>query len=950
MPAPRSSARRAPLGGVALLLGVGAGTSVLATLTVLVRDAAPHASAGAAGAALFAVGLALGARGAARNADDVARPARRAAWLLALLAGVAAAAPRSVPWLYDLLPGSGLAAALGGALPALLSTGLLLGFLLPLLACHGVRDLERAARPGVTVLAGAFAGLALAAPLSTWITAGVAPAWTEALPAALLLLAALPAARAGRGPETEVAAPAGVPGRQGEGRGVAWPVLAASVLAGPLAVALTRLLEPVMDAGVHARDALLGAAALAAAAGLGLGWFVTRRRERPAGLTPWGLALASAAALAVLVSDEHRAERVLAIAPGDGTAWRVGWTALLAVGPPAALLAAALPPALKVRCDWTGRPGQATGRLVARTSAGLALGAVVGGWIVVPRLGAAPTVVAVAGLLLALAVVTRLRTPGRWRTAEALLFLAALGALAWPGMWQRLTEAAPRASTLWLVRGRGSAPLPVLPEPADVHVVAELLGLEETEPRLPGRLERVQGLYIPGRSQLALADGLELAGGGTTASGWERSSVEVLLGHLAFLHGSPRRALVVGYGTGDVVRALHAAGCEDIAATDGEPAWLEYASTGALGPLPPGLRTLAARSPRGALRTAGDLAGGPCDIVVLDAAPLARRGHADALSPAAFSELHEALAPGGHAVLAFDLDDLDVTALEGVIGSFEAQFPAAVVWLAEDALALTGRRFAPAPTPADRPADFVPESPSSPRVQAWRPGQLSLRAMRAAAVARSAARLHTHANDAAALAWGVSGARLARAEPTARAALQGEPAASLQAPTRYPSWVRAFADVGEEGATAPALGLDRLPPSGVPLLDPMRLLERLQEAGRAGWTDDREVDRGSAGADAEGRRAAATLSRQEARPWIETAQRAWSHGKLAEALDAARKAAEVAPGYAPAFELLAFLTGCRDADDPAVAAALAHVPDRERARRIAAWFGQTPAPLETENE
>ena len=112
MPGHPHPARRAPLGGVALLLGLGTSTAVLATLTVLVRDAAPHAGAGTAAAALFALAVALGAWSAARSADDVARPARRAAWLLVVLAVVAALATRSVTWLYALLPGSGLATAL----------------------------------------------------------------------------------------------------------------------------------------------------------------------------------------------------------------------------------------------------------------------------------------------------------------------------------------------------------------------------------------------------------------------------------------------------------------------------------------------------------------------------------------------------------------------------------------------------------------------------------------------------------------------------------------------------------------------------------------------------------------------------------------------------------------------------------------------------------------------
>ena len=81
---------------------------------------------------------------------------------------------------------------------------------------------------------------------------------------------------------------------------------------------------------------------------------------------------------------------------------------------------------------------------------------------------------------------------------------------------------------------------------------------------------------------------------------------------------------------------------------------------------------------------------------------------------------------------------------------------------------------------------------------------------------------------------------------------------------------------------------------------------------------------------------------------MDAARSAWMTGPIEAAVRAARDATEIAPGYAPAFELFAFLAGCRDAADPAVAEALAHVPDRERARRIASWFGQTPAPLETE--
>lgn len=1063
MPGHPHPARRAPLGGVALLLGLGTGTAVLATLTVLVRDAAPHAGAGAAAAALFALAAALGAWGAARGADDVARPARRAAWLLVLLAVVAALATRSVTWLAGVLPPTKLAASLGCALPALAVLGLVTGALLALLACHGVRDLERASRPGVTVLAGVLAGLALAAPISSWLTSGLAASWVELLPGAPLLLAAGLAARAGRGPIAELAAPAGVPGRQGEGRGLAWPVLVASVLAGPLAVALDRLLEPAMDAGVHARDALLGSAALAAVIGLAIGSVAARLRERPAGLTPWGFALAAAAALFVLVSDEHRAERLLAIAPGEGSALRLWWTALVAVGPPAALLAASLPPALKVRCDWTGRPGQATGRLVARAAAGFAVGAVAGGWLVVPRLGAAPTVVAVAGLLLAVAVAMRLRTPGTWRIAEALLFLAGLGGLAWPGVWQELTEAAPRASTLWLVRDRGHAPLPVLPEPADVHLVAELLGLEETEPRLPGRVERIEGLRVPGSGRLVLADGLMIAGqepvNDTLAS---PNACEDLLQALAGGPGAvPDRVLVVGYGTGELVRALASSKCRDIVATDAEPAWLAWVATGQEGQLPDAVHTLAPRSPRGALRGAQDLLDGPCDLVLVAAAPLARGGHADVVSPASFAELHAALRPGGEAVVAFDVGDLDAEDLEAIVAAFSLQFEGARLWVVEGCAALDGYRH-PAPSRADPDGTRVEAVPTRKwSAGAWLGGRWALVplpldetdpvaqthvAARAGQVAWNLGsnRLARHVTTAHAWVLDRLDEHLAAASPTYEEELlpygemaetlwaanellrRGQPAEALQRAIPDHDAVRldprlagirlailgalppsdahqdlirrihaqllpeakeqleAARVMGRHGAAAEAVQwlrahIDALQSSRLRVEGPLlharlaqlqftakgRSAENDAEAytllvGDPATYDDPELfalmldvrpaDATEGPSPAEGRRALATLQRRTSRKLMDAARSEWRAGPIDAAVQAARRATQAAPDYAPAFELFAFLAGCRDAADPAVAEALAHVPDRDRALRIASWFGQTPAPLETETK
>ncbi|MCA9317745.1 MAG: hypothetical protein KDB73_19830, partial [Planctomycetes bacterium] len=254
----------------------------------------------------------------------------------------------------------------------------------------------------------------------------------------------------------------------------------------------------------------------------------------------------------------------------------------------------------------------------------------------------------------------------------------------------------------------------------------------------------------------------------------------------ALLHPQPRCALVVGYGTGGAVRALAAAGCKRIAATDDEPAWLHYVAAGNTGELAPAVRTLAALSPRGALRGARDLGGGPCDVVIGAASPLARGGHADVLTRPAYEELQGALAPGGVAVLCLDADDFDANDLESVAAAFAGTFPGGLAWAADDKLVLVGRRDVPCEIDGERWESMLAGGSLRDAAGRLGPGGLAsgLVHLPAPAEAVDARSRPSVAPRAGRLGWEVASRRLRRSATGARAWLAALPpdVASLYRP------------------------------------------------------------------------------------------------------------------------------------------------------------------------
>lgn len=707
MPGRVPLADRALVGAASLLLGAGAGTAALAGLAHWERDLSPHPLLLTGASGIVGLALALGARWGGRRADDLPRPLRRAALLLLLLA----AWTRAVPWILETLATwaaatDGALAPLAAAAAALGPLGLLLGAALPLLARQGSSDLTAAGALGANVLAGVVLGLSLAtwsAPALHVLLAG-GPA-AAALPV-VLMVAALLAFVVDRRRGRRADAPAGVPGRHSEGRDMAWSVLLAGALLGLGGAAGARLLEPALDAGSLAPALLLGAAALAGCVGLFLAGALARHASRPAVVLAWVLGLAGATFVWVLVRSGPLALRRLGVAPGAGTLLGTGGQVLLVVGPTALLLGAIVPLAVQVRSDWTGRPAEALGRLVAGLCAGAVLGALVGSWGLVPALGAPATLVAAAAVAMAGATVVALRTPGRGRLPLVGAGLVALALLAWPGVLAGLAGRAPQPTTLWLLRSTTTAPLPALRDAGDVGLFADLLGLRVDNAGVRGRQASLVRLAGAGRSPRWLADGLEIAGGGadrrvTAPAGeaFEPEAAEVVLGLLAAaLHPAPRRVEVVGMGSGVVPRLLAAAGATSIGVTDLEPRWPEVldAEMGAdTAPWPPEVDAIRARSPRAAVRHAAARQPGHLQAIAINLMPLARPGHADLLDGSGLADVAAALADGGLAVIALDLDDLDRAAAVGVVAAFEATFPASTLWRLPGHLLLAGRRGTP---------------------------------------------------------------------------------------------------------------------------------------------------------------------------------------------------------------------------------------------------------------
>lgn len=386
--------------------------------------------------AAFMAGLGLGGLLAGRVADRISRPMRAYAALEALIGVYAVGFPTVLAWLEPLY------LALDATLPvvglALLLPTTAMGATLPLLARITTDELGTAGDRLGTLYAvntaGAVVGTALAA---FWLLPRLglsATTWVAAIGNLAIAAVALAIDR----PVAATARPPGTPARATLLMGV----MAAAGFAGMVyEVTWTRVLALVLGATVHAFAVMLLAFLVGIAIGGKLGGTVAdqiRDRWGPSGglvalalvqvgvgASSWGLALTYAELPYLYVG--------LFDALGVGA--RPGWALVASLGiagavmtPPAILMGAAWPLAVRGALDDPGAVGQSVGWIAGANTLGGALGALLAGFVILPQLQVTGALTAAmwmnAGAAAALALAA-------WRGSRpAVIPLVAAGALA----------------------------------------------------------------------------------------------------------------------------------------------------------------------------------------------------------------------------------------------------------------------------------------------------------------------------------------------------------------------------------------------------------------------------------------------------------------------------------------------------------------------------------------
>jgi spermidine synthase len=543
-------------------------------------------AASAAVLAVFLGGLGLGGLLLGRRAERAPRP------LLLygnLELGVAGAAALS-PFVIDLLGAGylrlGGVATLGQPLATLLRLSVavaaigpaafLMGGTLPAAARAVEGDDDRgrsrlALLYGVNTL-GAVAGSLLGTFVLFEAFGTRATLWTGAL---LNTLAAVTARSVGRSaaelPVTQATNEAAPPldGRSLLAYGVAAGVGAAFLL---LEIVWYRLLSPILGGSTYTFGLILAVAL----AGIGLGgWlYALRRDDRPATLS----ALATVTALeAVLVAvplalgDDIAIYAALTrpLANLGFPALVVSWwcVAMVVVFPAAFVSGYQFPMLFALLGSGRARVARHVGTLYAFNTAGSILGSLLGGFVLLPRMGAVGVYRLVAEALVAIAACTialDLRTTRRGGVARATPVVA-LGALA-------------------VVLARATGPTAVFRhEPIGAGLVQlaahsrnELTAWMRAEnDRIVWQADGVESSVALKRTdQLAFVVNGKIDGG--VFSDRATQAGLALLG--ALVHGGPKRALVIGLGTGMTAGWLGALpGMEHVDVAELEPSIVEVA-------------------------------------------------------------------------------------------------------------------------------------------------------------------------------------------------------------------------------------------------------------------------------------------------------------------------------------------------------------------------------------
>jgi predicted membrane-bound spermidine synthase len=666
-----TSARAASGVGGVLLFASGAAALLYQVVWVkqlsLVVGVDVHAVTIGVGA--FFAGLALGGIGLGRIADRSVRPFRLFALLelatavlgVAATLALAEAAPLfarlearagAVAWILVWVLVGIPAVAMGGTLPVLTRA--------VVASASGIG--AAGGRLYAANTAGAIAGaLASAFALLPWL--GVRG--TAVAAAAINATAALGALAVDR----SAAASAPPPVSAGGARAPAGARLALALYAGAGAVALgyevvwSQAVVPFMSTRSFAFAVVLATYLAGLAIGGALYAGLAGRLRDAWGV--FGLLIAAAGLVAVieiaalgrwLIVAQTWAELgtlTLTASPLAGMSSRfvvaAAWIVLL----PTILLGAAFPAALRLVVG-PGRVGRDVGAVIALNTVGGIGGAVLTGFVLVPRLGLVHTLAVLAGgaALIGLAAVvgrTGVRPAARWATVAAALGIG-LTALATP--WDRLATARPGAAAGTLVFYREGA--------------GGTVAVVET----PGGPSRFRRLYIQGVSN-----------SGDAMPSLRYMRLQALLPLLVHRR-EPRSAMVIGLGTGITAGALlQYSGLQRTVCAELLPAVVSAAPlfAGNLGAASDPRLEIRLRDGRRELLSSAER----YDLITLEPPPPSAAGVANLYSTDFYALAARRLAPGGVLAQWWPLAAQNDEDSRSLVRSFLDRFPHASLWTTE---------------------------------------------------------------------------------------------------------------------------------------------------------------------------------------------------------------------------------------------------------------------------
>lgn len=537
-------------------------------------------AASAAVVAVFMGGLGLGGFVLGRRVDRHPNPLRLYAQLEAIVAASALATPfllSAARSAYLALGGTSVLGVTGGTAVRLLLAALVLivptfvaggtlGAAARAVEADGGRRRRTALLYGLNTL-GAVAGCLLATfwlfeALGTRRTLWAAAALNLAIAAVGVLLSrAAPAAPAAEAPVAE-AAPA-----------PPWFVLASAGVVGfaffLMELVWYRMLGPILGGTVYTFGLILAVALAGVAVGGLLYPLIFRRRVATLGAFAATCLLEAAAVALPFVLGDSLALAAAGLRPPPGSplsAYLPGWTtvSLIAIAPAAVLAGVQFPILLALLGSGRTRVAQHIGRAYACNTAGAIVGALAGGFGLVPLLGAPLCWAGVAVLLgllaCAAAVAGRLRGG---RLAAPLVATAALGVL---------LLAADGPTAVWrhssIGVGRANAPLADGPNELQRFV-------NEQRRAIVWEADGVE-------SSVAVQDIAALSfvvNGKVDGNARNDAPTQVMSGLLgALLHPGARRSMVIGLGTGSTAGWLATVpGMERTDVVELEPAILRFA-------------------------------------------------------------------------------------------------------------------------------------------------------------------------------------------------------------------------------------------------------------------------------------------------------------------------------------------------------------------------------------